>query len=58
MDSIGTLPAVQRELVVLRDMEGRSYEDIARITGLRGGTIKSKLARARQKLRERLEGKI
>ena len=58
MDSIGTLPEIQRELVILRDMEGRSYDDIAQITGLRGGTIKSKLARARQKLRERLEGKI
>jgi RNA polymerase sigma-70 factor (ECF subfamily) len=58
MDSINALPGIQKELVVLRDMEGRSYDDIAQITGLRGGTIKSKLARARQKLRERLEGKI
>jgi RNA polymerase sigma-70 factor (ECF subfamily) len=58
MDSINALPGIQKELVVLRDMEGKSYEDIALITGLKGGTIKSKLARARQKLRERLEGKI
>ena len=58
MDSINALPGIQKELVILRDMEGRSYDDIAQITGLRGGTIKSKLARARQKLRERLEGKI
>jgi RNA polymerase sigma-70 factor, ECF subfamily len=58
MKSIDSLPEVQRELVILRDMEGRSYDEIAGITGLRDGTIKSKLARARQKLRERLEGKI
>lgn len=58
MRSIDSLPEVQRELVILRDMEGRSYDEISRITGLRDGTIKSKLARARQKLRERLEGAI
>lgn len=58
MGAIGMLPEDQRELVVLRDMEGKSYDEIAGITGLRGGTIKSKLARARQKLREKLEGRI
>jgi len=58
IEAIGALPEVQRDLVILRDMEGKSYDEIGKITGLRDGTIKSKLARARQKLREGLEGKI
>lgn len=56
--AIDTLPAKQKLVVVLRDIEGRSYEEIVEITGLRPGTVKSKLSRARQQLRETLKGKI
>jgi RNA polymerase sigma-70 factor (ECF subfamily) len=57
-EAIGKLPTDQRLVVVLRDMEGRSYEEIIEITGLRLGTLKSKLSRARLKLRESLKGAI
>ncbi len=45
---IAGLPEHHREVFVLREMEGRSYEDIADITGCRLGTVKSRLNRARQ----------
>jgi RNA polymerase sigma-70 factor (ECF subfamily) len=56
--AIAALPHKQRILIVLCDIEDRSYEEIANITGLKLGTVKSKLARARQRLRVRLEGVI
>ncbi len=56
--AIDSLPDEQREVVVLRDIEGLSYEEIAEITGNELGTVKSKLARAREKLREKLKGLI
>jgi len=56
--ALDTLPASHKTVVVLRDIEGRSYEEIARVTGLNEGTVKSKLSRARLKLREALRGKI
>lgn len=49
--AIAKLPEEERVLVVLRDMEGRSYTEIAGITGLLQGTVKSRLARARHRLR-------
>ncbi|MBN1242672.1 MAG: sigma-70 family RNA polymerase sigma factor [Spirochaetales bacterium] len=45
------LPEPERSLVYLRDAEGASLGDLARAFGLREGTVKSKLARARAKLR-------
>lgn len=56
--AIDTLPDEQKTVVVLRDVEGLSYEEIAQITGYNLGTVKSKLARARESLRERLQGVI
>lgn len=52
--AISELPLDQRSLVVLRDIYGYEYSEIARITGLRLGTVKSKLNRARLALCERL----
>jgi RNA polymerase sigma factor (sigma-70 family) len=43
-----------REVVVLRDMEGLSYQDIATVMNIPIGTVMSRLARARAQLRERL----
>jgi RNA polymerase sigma-70 factor (ECF subfamily) len=45
----------QRELIVLRDLQGFSYEEIGKMLGLPEGTIKSKLHRARVDLKEALE---
>jgi RNA polymerase sigma-70 factor (ECF subfamily) len=57
-DAIAALPEKQKILIVLCDLEGQPYEEIARITGLRLGTVKSGLARARHRLRGALEGVI
>lgn len=57
-NAINALPARQKLVVVLRDIEGRSYEEIVEITGLKMGTVKSKLSRARLQLKEMLKGKI
>jgi len=45
----------QRELIVLRDLQGFSYEEMGGLLGLPEGTIKSKLHRARMDLKEILE---
>ncbi|NLI81980.1 MAG: sigma-70 family RNA polymerase sigma factor [Deltaproteobacteria bacterium] len=54
--AINELPSEGRELVILRDMEELSYEEIVAVTGYNLGTVKSRLARARQQLREKLKG--
>ncbi|MEJ7615692.1 MAG: sigma-70 family RNA polymerase sigma factor [Pyrinomonadaceae bacterium] len=45
-----------REVVVLRDVEGLSYEEVAQTLSLSVGTVKSRLARGRTQLRRILEG--
>lgn len=56
--AIDSLPAEQKMMVILRDIEGLSYDEIINITGHRLGTVKSKLSRARLILREKLRGII
>lgn len=48
------LPDDQRVVVVLSDVQGYSYDDIAAITGVSLGTIKSRLSRGRGRLRDLL----
>jgi len=55
-NTMNALRAEQKMVVTLRDIEGFSYEEISEITGINMGTVKSRLARARQELRERLRG--
>jgi RNA polymerase sigma-70 factor, ECF subfamily len=55
-EAIRALPPDARTVIVLRDVEGFSYEEIARITGWAIGTVKSRIARARGQLRESLRG--
>jgi RNA polymerase sigma-70 factor (ECF subfamily) len=54
---ITTLPDDQRIVLVLSDIQGMSYEEIAATTNSNLGTVKSRLSRARAKLREYLQGR-
>ena len=54
--AIKKLPAIHRELVILRDFQELSYEEIKTITKISLGTIKSRLARARGALQQELRG--
>jgi RNA polymerase sigma-70 factor (ECF subfamily) len=53
---IRNLPAEHRALVVLRDIEDLDYQAIVDVTGLELGTVKSRLSRARARLRDCLRG--
>ena len=50
--SIEELPSAAREMIVLRDIEGLSYAEIGAMLGIAEGTLKSKLFRARERLRK------
>jgi RNA polymerase sigma-70 factor (ECF subfamily) len=52
------LRRVYRETVILRDIEGFAYEEIAVALDISIGTVKSRLARGRQELRSKLEGSL
>ena len=54
---IEALPAPLREVIVLRELHELGYREIAEITGLRIGTVMSRLHRARSALRRAWEGK-
>ena len=54
-DAIAKLPEVFRVTIVLREIEGLSYEEISDITGVSLGTVKSRIARARQRLQLQLQ---
>ena len=48
--ALETLPTDFREVLVLRELEGLSYKEIAVIVGIPLGTVMSRLARARERL--------
>ena len=52
--AIASLPPDQKTVVILRDIQGLPYEEISGVTGLNLGTVKSRLSRARQGLKEKL----
>ena len=51
---ITSLPPDQRIIVVLSDVQGLNYQEIAEVTGISLGTVKSRLSRARARLRQYL----
>ena len=51
---IGELPPDQRTAVVLSDIQGMSYQEVAQVMGCSLGTVKSRLSRGRAKLRDHL----
>lgn len=56
--AIATLPPKYRIPIILRDVEGRSYEDVAELMQLGLGTTKSRISRGRGLLKEKLAGYI
>lgn len=56
--AIQALPQDQRLVLILRDIEGLSYEEIADSTGLELGTVRSRLHRARSALRMTIRPKV
>jgi RNA polymerase sigma-70 factor (ECF subfamily) len=51
---ISTLPVEQRTILVLSDVQGLSYQEIATVMGISLGTVKSRLSRGRARLRDYL----
>ncbi|MDA1015780.1 MAG: sigma-70 family RNA polymerase sigma factor [Planctomycetota bacterium] len=54
-EALSTLPEDFRVALVLKEMEGFKYEEIASIVGCPVGTVRSRIHRARQELREKLK---
>jgi RNA polymerase sigma-70 factor (ECF subfamily) len=54
--TVEELPLELREVLVLRELEGLSYKEIAALAGIPMGTVMSRLARARERLHQRLGG--
>ena len=54
-ESLGLLSQEHKEVIILRDINGFEYEDIAKILGVSLGTVKSRISRARLSLRKILE---
>jgi RNA polymerase sigma-70 factor (ECF subfamily) len=53
--AIGSLPLAYREVLVLRDLEGLSAEEVSKVLGIEVPALKSRLHRARSQLREELK---
>jgi len=54
-EMINQLPADEKEVIILRDIEGYAYDEIAEMVSIPLGTVKSRLARARRLLRNALD---
>ena len=58
MDVMGVLMTLRpeyREVIVLRELDGLSYQEIEAVLGLPAGTVESRLFRARQEMKEKLK---
>ena len=54
-DTVNELPEHHQLVFRLRELEGKSYEEIAEMTGVNLGTVKSRLHRARHSFAQRIE---
>jgi len=54
-NALSDLPGIFREVIVLCDIEGLSYEDISQTLDINIGTVKSRIARGREELRRKLK---
>jgi RNA polymerase sigma-70 factor (ECF subfamily) len=57
-NALKTLPDQARAVFVLREVEGLSYEEIAEVTGIKLGTVRSRLFNARKRLRSILQPQV
>ncbi len=55
-NALEALPPEFREIMVLRELEGLSYREIAQVAGIAVGTVMSRLARGRERVLRRLAG--
>ncbi len=56
--ALSTLPGRSRQLLVLRELEGRSYRELAAVLGVPLGTVMSRLSRTRRAFRRALEHEL
>ncbi len=56
LSGLETLSPEHQEVIALRELQGMSYQEMAEVLSIPRGTVESRLFRARQALRERLEG--
>ncbi len=56
--ALDELPLEFREVVIMRELEGLSYKEIAEVSDIPIGTVMSRLARARTRLQQRLAGRL
>ncbi len=57
-EEIARLPDIYREALILREYEGHSYDEIAKLIGSSMATVKFRIFKAREMLRERLSWKL
>ncbi|TMQ30818.1 MAG: sigma-70 family RNA polymerase sigma factor [Planctomycetota bacterium] len=57
-DALQELPMEYREVLVLRELEGLTYREIAAVSGIALGTVMSRLARGRERLRQCLPQQV
>ncbi len=56
--ALAGLPEKYREVIILRDVQQLSYEEIEKVLGIPGGTVRSRINRARSALQEQLSGLV